>query len=214
MKRLTLSFDNGPDPEVTPLVLDVLRRHEVLSSFFVVGERLRDPARRAACERARDEGHWIGNHTYNHIMPLGMTEDAALTEREISAAQDQIGALSKHPPLFRPSGSFGALNATLFNRPALSYLLRNGFTCVLWNTIPRDWSNPLGWTETALQQCAAQQWPFLVLHDVATGAMNQLDRFLHQARDAGFEIVQDFPPDCVPIVGGQVVRPIETYVSD
>jgi len=213
MKKLTLSFDNGPDPEVTPQVLDVLRRHDVLSSFFVVGERLRDPARRAACERARDEGHWVGNHTYNHIMPLGMTEDAALTEREIAAAQDQIGALSEHPPLFRPSGSFGALNTTLFNRTALSYLLRNGFTCVLWNAIPRDWSNPLGWPETALQQCADQQWPFLVLHDVATGAMDRLDSFLHQARDAGFEIVQDFPPDCVPILGGEVVQPIDAYVS-
>src|SRR3546814_2976102 len=58
---------------VTPQVLDILRRHNMLTTFFVVGERLRDAARRAVCERAHAVGHRIGNHSHNHLMPLGMS---------------------------------------------------------------------------------------------------------------------------------------------
>jgi hypothetical protein len=53
----------------------------------------------------------------------------------------------------------------------------------------------------------------MVLHDLPTGAMNQLDAFLVQALQAGIEIVQEFPPNCVPIVNGRIVRPIEPYVG-
>ncbi len=67
--ELTLSFDNGPDPEATPRVLDVLAERGLKATFFVVGEQLR--AHRALAERAHAEGHWIGNHTLTHPRPLG-----------------------------------------------------------------------------------------------------------------------------------------------
>ena len=213
MKKITLSFDNGPDPAVTPQVLDILRRHDVLTTFFVVGERLRDATRRAACERARAEGHKIGNHSHNHLMPLGMSRTQGVAIREIGEAQKQIGRLSEDPPLFRPSGALGALNETLFNAEAAAYLQQNGYTCVLWNAIPRDWDEPEAWVETALGQCQTLDWPVVVLHDLQTGAMDRLDDFLCRAMDLGMEIVQDFPPDCMPIVGGQVVLPINGYIS-
>ena len=54
MPIITMSFDNGPDPGVTPRVLDTLRRHDIRSTFFVLGDKLRD--RRGLVERARAEG--------------------------------------------------------------------------------------------------------------------------------------------------------------
>ncbi len=75
MFDLTLSFDNGPEPDVTPDVLDVLRRRGIRSTFFVIGEKLADPARRRLAAQAHDEGHWIGNHTYTHSIPLGRQDD-------------------------------------------------------------------------------------------------------------------------------------------
>ena len=69
--EVTLTFDNGPEPEVTPAVLEVLRRRGLRASFFVLGHKLADPARRALAERAHAEGHWIGNHTFTHAVPLG-----------------------------------------------------------------------------------------------------------------------------------------------
>ena len=213
MKTVTLSFDNGPDPTVTPRVLDILRDRGILTSFFVVGERLRDPARRAACERARAEGHRIGNHSHNHLQPLGTTQSAAFTLHEIRAAEARIGDLAETPPLYRPAGALGALDGSLLNRVALDHLAGQGYTCVLWNAIPRDWERPATWVETALDQCAALDRPLLVLHDIDTGAMDQLERFLDRLHEADCEVVQDYPPDCLPIVAGRIMYPMDRYVA-
>ena len=63
MTDLTLTFDNGPDPETTPQVLDVLARRGIRATFFVVGERLAAPGGHALAAAAQAAGHWIGNHT-------------------------------------------------------------------------------------------------------------------------------------------------------
>src|SRR5688572_16810840 len=71
MKRLTLSFDNGPFEEGTPRVLEALAARSLRASFFLVGKQLALPGARALAQRAKAEGHWIGNHTFNHDIPLG-----------------------------------------------------------------------------------------------------------------------------------------------
>src|SRR5262245_46296092 len=84
---LTLSFDNGPEPGGTPLVLDILAERGIKSTFFVIGEKLADPERRRLARRARAEGHWIGNHTFTHSVPLGRQRDANSAENEIGRTQ-------------------------------------------------------------------------------------------------------------------------------
>ena len=69
MKRLTLSFDNGPFESGTALVLDALAARSIKASFFLVGKQLAAPGARALAERAKAEGHWIGNHTLSHDVP-------------------------------------------------------------------------------------------------------------------------------------------------
>jgi hypothetical protein len=54
----------------------------------------------------------------------------------------------------------------------------------------------------------------MVLHDLPTGAMAHLDRFVAEVVDSGGRFRQDFPPDCVPIVRGNVVLPLDPYLSD
>jgi hypothetical protein len=54
----------------------------------------------------------------------------------------------------------------------------------------------------------------MVLHDLPTGAMTHLERFLDRATEAGARFHQDFPPDCVPIRSGEIVLPIQAYVSN
>ena len=61
--KVTLTFDNGPEPGVTDRVLEVLKSEGIAATFFVLGTKLADPARRALTVRAHAEGHWIGNHT-------------------------------------------------------------------------------------------------------------------------------------------------------
>lgn len=213
MFDLTLSFDNGPDPEVTPGVLDILGRRGIKTTFFVIGGKIADPARRSLAERAQAEGHWIGNHTYTHDVPLGRQPDAGRAESEIGCTEILLGNLAHPDRLFRPFGGGGVLNEGLFRPSVVKYLERERYTCVLWNAIPRDWSDPDGWVSRALEQCRAQTWTLMVLHDLPTGAMRHLPRFLDSAEDAGARFRQDFPSDCVPIRRGERMRPIDDYVS-
>lgn len=211
MSLISLSFDNGPDPEVTPEVLDVLVRQQVHATFFPVGDKLRD--RRAHAERAHAEGHWIGNHTFNHIVPLGQTAEAGVAADEIRRTEGLIGDLAHERRFFRPFGGGGLLDERLLNREALAHLQAGGYTCVLWNAVPADWAHPAGWVDTALRQCAALPHAVLVLHDLPTGAMRHLETFIQKARDGGMRFVQDFPTDCVPIERGTVIGAIDGYVS-
>ena len=69
MQPLCLTFDNGPEPEVTPGVLATLARRGIPATFFLVGDKLRDPAGLALANRARAEGHRVGNHTLTQGTP-------------------------------------------------------------------------------------------------------------------------------------------------
>jgi len=68
MFDLTLTFDNGPDPETTPFVLDVLARRSLRTTFFVVGHKLSTFEGRRLARRAHEEGHW-----QSYLEPLGAT---------------------------------------------------------------------------------------------------------------------------------------------
>jgi peptidoglycan-N-acetylglucosamine deacetylase len=211
--KITLSFDNGPEPEVTDHVLDVLSAERLRSTFFVIGEKLAEPERRARAERARTEGHWIGNHSLTHSKPFGRREDRDGAEDEIGRAQRLLGPLAHPDRLFRPFGGGGALDSGLLNRKVVDYLCAGGFTCVLWNCVPRDWEDPVGWVERALTQYHAMPWSVVVLHDLPTGAMLNLGRFIERLREAGAEIVQEFPPVCVPILRGRLMFPVDQYIA-
>jgi peptidoglycan/xylan/chitin deacetylase (PgdA/CDA1 family) len=210
---LTLTFDNGPDPDVTPRVLDILAERGIKTTFFVIGEKLADPARRDLAKRAHGEGHWIGNHTFTHSIPLGEQTDRKTAENEIGRTQSAIGDLAHPQRWFRPFGGGGNLDTRLLKPSVVDYLSRNKHSCVLWNAIPRDWDDPDGWTGRALDQCSRQPWTLMVLHDLPTGAMDHLERFLDRAEAAGARFRQDFPPQCVPIRNGEIARPIHDYVS-
>ena len=215
MFELTLSFDNGPEPEVTPGVLDLLARENIRGTFFVLGDKIADPGRRRLAERARGEGHWIGNHTMHHKVPLGEAVDqAAAAAEEIDGTQALLGELIHPERLFRPFGRGGAIGQHLLSRAALERLTSGGYTMVLWNAIPRDWAEPEAWVETALAQCRRQAWTLMVLHDLPTGAMRHLERFISLAREAGARFRQDFPPECVPIVRGKPMRQLDAYVNN
>jgi len=107
MFDVTVTFDNGPEPSVTPRVLDVLARRGVRTTFFVIGNKLLTRDARACTERAHAEGHWIGNHTWTHSRPLGERPGAATADLEIGRTQAEIGVLSHSDRLFRPTGGGG-----------------------------------------------------------------------------------------------------------
>ena len=209
---VTLSFDNGPEPEVTPHVLDVLRRHGILATFFVIGGKLADPARHALAGRAHAEGHWIGNHTFSHGVPLGERQDAGHAAAEIGTTEALIGPLAHADRLFRPVGGGGRLGPHLLSASARDHLAAQRHTVVLWSAVPGDWRDPDGWPGVALAQCLGQPEPLLVLHDLPGGAMRHLDSFLHRLADAGARFRQEFPEGCVAMRRGVAEPGLPSYV--
>jgi peptidoglycan/xylan/chitin deacetylase (PgdA/CDA1 family) len=127
-----LTFDDGPHPEHTPRLLDVLKEHHLRATFFVVGERAKrypEIIRRMAAE-----GHVVGHHSYYH-RPPDETSAAALLD-EVQQSRSLLGQmLGELPDCFRPP--HGKVTAA-----KLWQLWRAGQTVVLWNQDPRDFACP------------------------------------------------------------------------
>lgn len=110
-----------------------------------------------------------------HGTPLGQIAEAGRARSEILDAQQLLGDLADPDRLFRPFGGGGALGPHLLNEEAVATLKEERMTCVLWNAIPRDFAEPANSVDRALEQCRAQPWTLLVLHDLPNGAMKRAD---------------------------------------
>lgn len=199
-KRITLSFDNGPHPEFTPRVLDVLAKHEILTTFFVVGRNVVENP--DIVQRAHEEGHWIGNHTWSHSHPFREQGDADFVSAEIDQTQAAIDEFAHPLKFFRPYGGQGRLDGAL-NSVAAEHLQKHKFTCVLWNCVPGDFRDAEGWPETAMEQISQVEWPLVVLHDIFGDAMTRLDGFLSKLKDNGYSFHQEIPDSTIAILRGE-----------
>lgn len=101
--EIALTIDDGPDPEVTPQVLDLLDRYGVKATFFCIGERAaRHPA---LCRHIAERGHAVENHSQHHRHHFSLLGPAGFA-REIQAGQDTLAAITgRRPQFFRaPAG--------------------------------------------------------------------------------------------------------------
>lgn len=132
-RDIYLTFDDGPIPEATPWVLDILDRYEAKATFFMVG----DNARRhpwLVSEVAR-RGHSIGNHTMHHLQGAKVTTRTYL--RDVSEARQAIGheAGRQGKPLFRPPHGW--------LRPRQARAMREHYEVVMYDLVTRDYSRRL-----------------------------------------------------------------------
>ena len=162
-----LSFDDGPDPQWTPRVLDLLAQAGVRATFFVIGCLAR--AQAPLARRIVADGHTLGNHTFSHRHPWTMLAPAARAQvRDGTAAiADATGCA---PRLYRPP--HGRLR-----RCMLDEAQRCGQALVLWNRSAIDWG-PAGRAEAISRRLAAVRGGDIVLmHDGGRG-INRPDQLL------------------------------------
>lgn len=131
---VTFTFDDGPNPETTPAVLDALKQYEIPATFFVVTRRLTGKLGekpRELLARTMAEGHLVASHSVTHAH-LGRA-DAKKLAREVDKSFEVLAAEAKRPiGLFR--APFGALGAA--GRARLKKL---GVTEVFWSIDTLDW---------------------------------------------------------------------------
>jgi peptidoglycan/xylan/chitin deacetylase (PgdA/CDA1 family) len=154
-RRIALTFDDGPDPEFTPRVLDILAARGVRATFFLVGERAaRAPHTVGAIARG---GHEIGAHGWSHrsLWLCGPSR----TRDEIDRGHATLAGLTGTPPaLFRPP--WGMVNAAMF--PALR---RHGQRCVFWSIQPEGLRPAAPAAQAAHVQRRAHPGAIVDLHD-------------------------------------------------
>ncbi len=123
-KTIALTFDDGPHPEFTPQVLDLLAKHQVQATFFCIGRNMEKHPE--LLQKIVAEGHLIGNHSYSHSDYFGFygaKKVLAELEKTNSLALQYTG---KRLKLFRPP--FGVTNPSI--KKALT---RSGHTTIGWN---------------------------------------------------------------------------------
>ena len=124
-----LTFDDGPHPDYTPQILDVLARHDARATFFVVGSLAQ--AYPDIIQRIAAEGHAIANHTWSHEDLAGLSR--AAFDETIGRTQTVLGDLAA--PCLRPP--YGSVDA--FTREWAS---DHGLSLLTWDASPRDWLRP------------------------------------------------------------------------
>ncbi|MFE5212513.1 polysaccharide deacetylase family protein [Streptomyces sp. NPDC056600] len=138
-RRLVLTFDDGPNPEWTPKVLDVLKKHDAHAVFFVTGTMASQHPELVA--RMVAEGHEIGVHTFNH--PDLSYQSPARIDWELSQTQTALaGAAGIRTSLFRPPYSSFADAMDDNSWPVTRHIGERGYLTVLNNTDSEDWKRP------------------------------------------------------------------------
>lgn len=123
-KTVYLTFDDGPIPEVTPWVLDLLDRYRIKATFFCVGDNVRKHPQ--LYEELLRRGHRVGNHTFNHLQGWQHRTKTFLENTEKAAQYIQSN-------LFRPPHG----HMRLLQSDAL---IRAGYRIVMWDVVTRDYS--------------------------------------------------------------------------
>ena len=125
-KAVYLTFDDGPIPEVTPWVLDLLRKYDIKATFFMVGDNIRKYP--DTFQQVVDEGHRIGNHTFNHIQGLHYRTKNYL-------ANTMKANETMKTDLFRPPHGHMRMHQYM--------TLKKHFKIIMWDLVTRDYSKKL-----------------------------------------------------------------------
>ncbi|PKM77107.1 MAG: polysaccharide deacetylase [Firmicutes bacterium HGW-Firmicutes-15] len=186
-KAVALTFDDGPDPEKTPVFLDSLEKYNAHATFFVIGNRaekqpqiLQDMAKR---------GHEIANHSYSHSYSRFSSNQTAIFKEEIDTAAALIEKItSQKPVLFRPPG--GYLSDNLVNLIKDEQLTVAYWT---WQQDSKDWK--VGTSGTTIANHIINNikpGQIILLHDGASNGLETakaVDILLDKLTKEGYQFV-------------------------
>lgn len=173
-KTVYLTFDDGPIPEVTPWVLDLLDQHSIKATFFCVGDNVRKYP--GIYQQLLERGHKTGNHTFNHVQ--GWKHRTRFLLENSAKAAELIDSRLLRPP-------HGHM------RVAQNYALQKaGYTVVMWDVVTRDYSRFMT-PEQVLQNVKkyTRDGSIIVFHDSLKAEKNMkyaLPRAIEWLQEQGY----------------------------
>lgn len=130
-KRVALTFDDGPDNNTTPKILDILNQYNVPATFFLIGENAeRYPA---VVKRIFYEGHQVANHSWSHLRPTELSSSNFLWEVKQSSKVLQDYLRPSNPLYYRPP--YGLLTNTQMGK-----IREEGYLVISWSIDSLDWT--------------------------------------------------------------------------
>jgi peptidoglycan-N-acetylglucosamine deacetylase len=147
--KLFFTFDDGPNPEVTPFIFDILREYKAKATFFCLGENVEQFPK--LFERIKQEGHTVGNHSYNHINGFGCSVNEYL--QNVENAQRIIKS-----KLFRPP--YGKMKLNQYQK------IPQDYSIILWDVMSYDFDPSLSPTDCeTLVKKHVKEGSIVVFHD-------------------------------------------------
>lgn len=171
--KIFLSFDDGPIPEITPKVLDILEQFNAKATFFCVGENVEKHPE--VYQQVLDDGHATGNHTFHHLNGWKTSVEEYI--RDVDKCKALVNS-----PLFRPP--YGRI------RPSAIKHLRKDYQIIMWSVLTGDYDKTLT-PEKVLRNAIdhTTDGSIVVFHDSLKAADNlffALPRFLKYFTEKGY----------------------------
>ncbi|EGP5595451.1 polysaccharide deacetylase family protein [Enterococcus faecium] len=173
-KSVAISFDDGPSQSTTPQLLEILKSKGVHATFFVLGKNTEKYPQ--IVKQASEEGHEIGNHTYDHenlfYLPVESANDA------IKKADNEIKkATGKQAKFIRPPyGSITSENALAINRPFIQ-----------WSVDSEDWKTRNSDLILKKVQDTVYDGSIILFHDIYPETINVIPRVIDYLKDEGYK---------------------------
>jgi len=177
---IAMTFDDGPSPETTPRLLDILKQRNIKATFFMIGQNAeRNPE---IVKRILADGHEIGNHSWTHPQ-LAKLPDDRVTE-EITKTQNAIkNAAGYTPKLLRPP--YGSITA----RQKEWIENQFGLSVILWSVDPFDWKRPGASVIEQRILAGARPGAIILSHDIHKQTVDSMPATLDALAAKGYKFV-------------------------
>jgi len=178
-KVIAITYDDGPHPENTPEILDVLKDH-AKATFFCIGNKV--PGNEALLKRINDEGHLIGTHSYTHSFWFDLYSPKRMKNELTKSEEILFEIIGKKPLLFRPP--YGVINPMLKKALGSFSFQVIGYSNRSLDTVTKD-------EKKTLERLIRKLRPgdIVLLHESVPYAASLLKKFLYQIAEKGYIVI-------------------------
>ena len=177
--KVAITFDDGPNPKLTPQILAELEKRKIHSTFFLIGRNVKTWP--ALAKAIVEQGHEVANHTFTHPT-LSKLSDAAVAD-ELRRGQDTLhAATGVVPNLFRPP--YGA-----FRRAQAALAVAEKLDILMWSVDPRDWARPGVEKIQGIVKAETKPGGIVLLHELHAQTLDALPGVLDDLQARGFQLV-------------------------